>query len=185
MEGQVQPLVSVTVVFHLLPGQQRAFPNLLGAITGSVSCDPSLRVWDLYTGAAWYLCQGREPTQEGWAGQLRLVRNSIVLEDRASPLLEAGLHNGDVVHVLQPGQALPDHFTIVIKTLTGNTFPVWVHSRMLVEEVKQLVEAREGVPPDQQRFVYQGRQLEDLRQLADYDIQEGDVVHFILRLKSC
>lgn len=52
-----------------------------------------------------------------------------------------------------------------------------------VSALKMLVQAKEGIPPDQQRFVWSGRQLEDSRTLSDYGIEAESTLHLVLRLR--
>ena len=73
---------------------------------------------------------------------------------------------------------------ILIKTLSGKAFPLDAEHSDTIENLKKKIEEKEDIPKNEQRFIYEGKALEDDRILDDYNTKEGKTIHLVLRINS-
>ncbi|KAH8981878.1 hypothetical protein EDB92DRAFT_1896123 [Lactarius akahatsu] len=109
--------------------------------------------------------------------KLVLHYDSPELEDEKN-LEFYGISEGTILLLSQP------IFTIFVKMLTGKAVTCEVTPDSDVEMLKHILTAKEGFPPEQQRFIFGGKQLADGSPLSSYGIQDGDTIHLVLRLRA-
>jgi hypothetical protein len=73
---------------------------------------------------------------------------------------------------------------VFVKTLSGKSISVEVEPDESIESLKAKIQAKEGVPADQQRIIFGGKQLDGLKCLSDYDIDDASTLHLVLRLRG-
>lgn len=73
---------------------------------------------------------------------------------------------------------------IFIKTLQGESLPIDYNGAMKIGDLKNMIHSERQIPVDQQRLIFQGKQLEDDNTLADYNIETGSNIHLVLRVKG-
>ncbi len=73
---------------------------------------------------------------------------------------------------------------IFVRVMCGKTITLEVEESTTLQEVIDMLQGKSGVPADEQRLVFVGKQLEPGRTLADYNIQKESTLHLVLRLRG-
>ena len=76
-------------------------------------------------------------------------------------------------------------FMVCVKELTAKTLTIVIGAENTIGDLKLIIQNSKGIPPDQQRLIFERRQLEDGRTVSDYGIVPEATIHNVLKLRGC
>jgi len=159
-------------VFHIPRGGMQLFVKTLTGKTVSIEVEEGESIEDVKAKIAEK--EGIPPEQQ------RLIFGGQQLQD-AKTLDDYDVGDDATLHLVL---RLRGGMQLFVKTLTGKTVSIEVEEGESIEDVKAKIAEKEGIPPEQQRLIFGGQQLQDAKTLDDYDVGDDATLHLVLRLRG-
>jgi ubiquitin len=163
---------SVASVLGISRGGMQLFVKTLTGKTVSIEVEEGESIEDVKAKIAEK--EGIPPEQQ------RLIFGGQQLQD-AKTLDDYGVGDDATLHLVL---RLRGGMQLFVKTLTGKTVSIEVEEGESIEDVKAKIAEKEGIPPEQQRLIFGGQQLQDAKTLDDYGVGDDATLHLVLRLRG-
>ena len=100
------------------------------------------------------------------------------------PFASPSFLSADKSEILKDKATGDPTISINVKTLSGKVMSLIVDPEDTIQELKEYLEEKSGVPAAQQRLIFRGKQVADAKTLAEYKVETGSVLHLVLALRG-
>jgi hypothetical protein len=159
----------------IYPGSQQEFQNHVTQeddLSGKEEIDKKVRL------NPYHSANRKRKVAEAWTRCARKSRLSPQLGNQTPPAKQSNTQFYNL-------RAVQRNICIIIKKLSGETFSLDMEPLETVDDLKNKVYESSGMPPDEQRLIFRGNQMQNDRTLSDYEVADGEVIHLVGRLRGC